>query len=67
MAIKKYAQGEGNLEVLRGEEAVVVQSHLAKTGKAVTEFSDEEREALREDLDQVRGVQPDSEPENKEE
>lgn len=54
MAIKKYAQGEGDLEVLRGEEAVVVQSHLAKTGKAVTDFNDEEREALHEDLDRVK-------------
>lgn len=54
MPIKKYATGEGELEVLRGEEAVVVQSHLSKTGKAVSDFSDEERKALHKDLDKVR-------------
>lgn len=63
MAIKKYAQGEGNLEVLRGEEAVVVQSHLAKTGKAVVDFDDDERAALHDDLDSVRPHGQDSEAE----
>lgn len=55
--MKKYAQGEGNVEVLRGEEAVVVNKHLSKTGKAVTDFNDKEREALHADLDKVRGVE----------
>lgn len=54
MAIKKYAQGEGDLEVLRGEEAVVVQSHLSKTGKAVVDFDEKERQELHDDLDRVR-------------
>jgi len=54
--MKKYSQGEGNLEVLRGDEAVVVNEHLSKTGKAVTEFSDSERQALHADLDRVRGI-----------
>lgn len=53
--MRKYSQGEGNLEVLRGEEAVVVNKHLAKTGKAVSDFTDDERAALHADLDAVRG------------
>jgi hypothetical protein len=52
--MRKYAQGEGDLEVLRGEEAVIVQSHLQRTGKSVTEFDDKERSALHDDLDRVR-------------
>ena len=55
--MRKYSQGEGNLEVLRGEEAVVINKHLAKTGKAVSDFSDDERTALHADLDAVRGEQ----------
>jgi len=56
--MKKYSQGEGNLEVVRGEEAVVLNEHLAKTGKTIADFSDREREALHSDLDRVRGVEP---------
>lgn len=55
MAMKKYAQGEGELEVLRGEEAVVAQHHLAKTGKSVADFNDDELKAFRADIDRVRG------------
>jgi len=61
--MRKYAQGEGEVEVLRGEEAVVVNEHLAKTGKAVSDFDEKEREAFRSDLDKVRGVaHPDADP-----
>jgi hypothetical protein len=56
MALKKYAQGEGELEVFRGEEAVVVNEHVSKTGKTLADFSDEERESLHKDLDSVREV-----------
>jgi hypothetical protein len=55
--MKKYSQGEGNLEVLRGEEAVVVNEHLSKTGKAVSDFNENERQALHADLDRVRPKQ----------
>lgn len=58
--MRKYAQGEGDLEVLRGEEAVVVNEHLAKTGKTVSDFNDKERKAFHSDLDKVRGQDADA-------
>lgn len=55
MAMKKYTQSEGKLEVLRGREANVLNDHFSKTGKfAVSDFSDDEREALNADLDAAR-------------
>lgn len=55
MAMKKTSQGEGKIEVLRGEEAQVLNDHFAKTGKyAVSDFSEDEREALDADLSQTR-------------
>lgn len=53
MAMKKYTSPE-KLEVFSGEEATVVNKHLAKTGKAVSDFSDEEKEAFLSDLEKVR-------------
>jgi hypothetical protein len=57
--MRKYSDSEGKLEVLRGEEAVVVNEHLSKTGKAVSDFDDSERQALHADLDRVRGSKKD--------
>jgi hypothetical protein len=55
MAFKKYAESEGDLEVLRGKEAVVLNEHFSKTGKrAVSDFSAAERKALNKDLDSAR-------------
>jgi hypothetical protein len=65
--MKKYSQGEGSLEILRGDEAVVVNEHLSKTGKAISDFSDEERKALHSDLDKVRGTEESEETSNSEE
>lgn len=65
--MKKYAQGEGDVEVLRGEEAVVVNEHLAKTGKAVSDFNEKERKAFFNDLEKVRGTESDASVEISEE
>ena len=49
--MKKYTKGEGKLEVLRGAQANVLNQHFAKTGKyQVSDFTEEERKALDEDL-----------------
>jgi hypothetical protein len=53
MTMKKYAQGEGKLDIFRGPEAEVVNRHLAKTGKSLEDFSEEERKAFHEELDSV--------------
>jgi hypothetical protein len=52
--MRKYSQGEGELEILRGEEAVIAQDHLRRTGKSIVDFDDAERDALRRDLDALR-------------
>jgi hypothetical protein len=54
MAMKKYAQGEGELEVFRGEEAVVVNQHMSKLGRAVSDFTDAEKIDLQSDLDALK-------------
>ena len=54
MAIRKYADGESKLTVLQGEEAQVVQNHRERVGKAVSEFSADERKALEADLAAVK-------------
>jgi hypothetical protein len=55
MAMKKTNKSEGKLEVLRGPEAEVLNQHFARTGKyAVSDFSDDERAALDESLNEVR-------------
>jgi hypothetical protein len=55
MAIKKYADAEGELEVLRGKEAQVINEHFSKTGKrTVSDFSEQEREDLNKDLEAAR-------------
>lgn len=51
--MKKYTSPE-KIEVFYGEEAAVVNKHLAKLGKAVSDFTDEEKEALQADLEAVR-------------
>lgn len=55
MAMRKTTKGEGKLNVLRGEEAQVLNDHFAKTGKyAVSDFSDQEKEDLDASLNEVR-------------
>ena len=54
MPMKKYAQGEGPVEVFRGEEAEVVSKVIAKVGKSVAEFNAEERKLLHKELDSVK-------------
>lgn len=61
MPMKKYAESEGKLSVLRGNEAVVVSQHISKTGKKVSDFSDTELQALNDDLDKVREGSDDEE------
>ena len=53
MAMKKYTTPE-KLEVFSGEEATVVNKHLSKTGKAVSDFNEEERDAFLTELESVR-------------
>lgn len=52
--MKKYAQGEGDLEVFRGPEAEVVNRHISKTGKTVADFDATELDAFRSELDALR-------------
>jgi len=59
--MRKTGQSEGELTVFTGKAAEVVNQHLAKTGKAVEDFNDEEREALHSDLNQVEPEQKDAE------
>lgn len=53
MTIKKYGERE-SFEVFKGLEAEVVNQHLRKTGKAVSEFDEGELAALNADLETVR-------------
>lgn len=53
MGMQKYGDNQP-AEVFVGEEAVVVSSHLQRTGKALSDFSEEERNALDEDLAKFR-------------
>lgn len=55
MSMRKYADGEGKLEVLRGREANALNAHMERLGKfSVSDFSDDEREALQADLEKAR-------------
>jgi hypothetical protein len=53
MTLKKYGDNQ-EAEVFRGEEATVVNKHIAKTGKAVSDFDTKELDALQDELEQVR-------------
>ena len=53
MAIKKYGDAE-RADVFRGKEATVVNQHIKKLGKAVSDFSEEELNALNKDLEEVQ-------------
>lgn len=60
MAMRKYAEGEGKMEVLRGAEANVLHDHMERLRKfSVAEFSDEEKDALQRDLSEVRKQEED--------
>lgn len=54
MAMKKYADGEGKLEVLRGHEATALDKFENKTGKRLADFDDSERKELHEVLAEAR-------------
>lgn len=53
MALQKFGDAE-KAEVFQGEEARVVNEHLAKTGKTVSEFDENEMASLQASLDAVR-------------
>ena len=53
MSMKKYTSPE-KMEVFHGEEAVVLNKHLKRTGKAVSDFSEEELADFNSDLEKVR-------------
>lgn len=55
--MKKYGQNEP-LEVFRGKEAAVVNDHMQKVGKAVSDFDSEQLDALRADLQSVSDQEP---------
>lgn len=61
--MQKYGTSEP-LEVFRGEEAAVVNSHMRKTGKAVSDFDKKELSELKKDLAGVREAGADAEPSN---
>jgi hypothetical protein len=69
MTMKKYTKGEGKTEVLRGDEAVVLNEHFQRTGKRqLSEFSEDELSAFNADLDEVsepseEAVDSDDQPE----
>lgn len=55
MTMKKYAQGEGKLEVLAGAEAQVVHDHMQRTGKyQLSEFDEGQMSDLQKDLEVAR-------------
>ena len=52
--MEKYGDVE-KVEVLRGEEAQVLQKHMEKTGRyAVSDFNKGQKEDLQRDLDEAR-------------
>jgi len=53
MSMKKYTSPE-KVEVFYGEEAAVVNRHLKRVGKAISDFSEEEKEALSADLEKAQ-------------
>lgn len=53
MAMQKFGDAEQAV-VFRGREAEVVNAHIVKHGKAVSEFSDDERAVLDAELEAVR-------------
>lgn len=53
MTLQKIGQPE-QAEVFRGREATIVNSHMAKTGKAVSEFDQDELQSLNSELESVR-------------
>lgn len=54
MTMKKYADGEGKLEVLRGHEAQALARFEAKTGKTLADLDEGERKELHKVLDEAR-------------
>lgn len=61
MAMKKYADGEGKLEVLRGHEAETLAHFEAKVGKTFNELEDAERKELHKLLDEASKKNADDE------
>jgi len=53
MAMKKYTS-PAEVTVFTGKEAEVVNDHLAKHGKAVSEFEEQELKDLSDDLEAAR-------------
>lgn len=53
MAMQKFGDSE-QAEVFRGREAAVVNAHMQRLGKAVSEFDDNEKQALQSELEGVR-------------
>jgi len=54
-------------QVFTGEEAVVLNEHLQKRGKALSDFTDNQREELDRDLEAVRVEQTPPEEESSDE
>lgn len=60
MSMQKTGDAE-KIEVLKGEEAQVLNKHMSKLGKyKVSDFSKEEKEALQSELDSVRPADDDT-------
>lgn len=53
MAIQKYGDAE-QADVFHGREAQVVNVHMQRHGKAVSEFSQEQKATLDAELEQLR-------------
>jgi hypothetical protein len=66
MAMKKTGDAVP-AEVFTGEEAVVLNTHLQKRGKALSDFTDNQRDELEADLAKVRETQEESQPESSDE
>jgi hypothetical protein len=72
MAMRKYADGESKLEVLRGHEAETLARFEAKVGKNFSQLEDDERkelhkllnEASRKNADDEQAAQPEAESTN---
>lgn len=54
MAMKKTGDAQKIDVAYYGEEAGIVNEHLSKTGKAISEFNRDEKRALQEELESFR-------------
>ena len=60
MAMKKYGDSK-KAQVFRGREAVVLNEHIQRHGKALSDFTEKQLEAFHADLESIREAEEDAE------